>query len=413
MRRATASVIATVLVLSAPVQSRATQTSEAAPAQPSDSGIEKGRAPYELVRTLQALQDQTALGNVAAHTAQRATIGHVGEQLAKAPREVWAERRNVRALVAFVLSGGPPDVLKTLMDEKVELPGVDAGLAVAAIAFAERRTDEVKTLLADVDPRKLEPGLAAHVALVQGIVFSDREPERALTSFSYARLLAPGTLVEQGALRRQSILASTMGRWHDGERLAAQYLRRFGNAVYAPAFYREIVEALAAQSDTRDEAQLARLKDLFAMLGEKERRQTYLFLAERSVLAGKVKLARFAAARANELYDAASREAARSVVYGAAADVVSEKIQEGVDALSQVDRGKLGRRDTLLIDAAVEVATDVRRAPKGETETAETALAEPASIEAAPGSGEAESSPVMQHARKSLTKADELLKVPK
>lgn len=398
MRRIVASLASTALVLFPAASIAAEESSTPAVEQ---VPLE-GRQPFELVRTLQALQDQTALGNVAAHSAQRPMIEMIGQRLAAAPVEVWQDQRNGRALIAFVLSGGEPDTLKRLMANKIELPGIDEKLAVAAIAFAERRADEARALLVDLDARALEPGLASHVALVQGIVFSEREQERALSKFEEARLFAPGTLVEQGALRRQSILAGKMGRWDEGERLAGQYLRRFGSAVYAPAFYRELAESLANQPDTRDEDQLARLKRLFDQIAEKARRQTYLLLAERAVLGGKVKMARFAAAQASALYDASSTEAMRSQVYGAAANVASERLQDGVDSLAHVDRRKLGQRDSLLADAALELAVDVRREPA-------TAPAE-AGISAKPGGGDVAQSKVMDLARKSLDRADTLLK---
>ena len=259
-------------------------------------------------------------------------------------------------------------------------------------------------MLSKVNPREIEPSLAAHVALVQGIVYAAREPEQAIKSFEVARLLAPGSLVEQGALRRQTMVASKLGRWDQAEKLAAQYLRRFGNAVYAPTFYREIAEQLAGEPDTRDEEQFARLVRLFDLIGTTSRRQTYLLLAERAVLSGKVKMARFAAARASELYDPGSAELTRLQVYGAAANVASDQTVVGMSTLESIDRGRLGARDTLLADAAIEVGEDVRREPDA---MMVQALQPADDIVPEQMTTAAEPSPVVEQARKSIGKADE------
>lgn len=392
-------------------------TSAATPALPVevDDGSVK---PYKLVRTLNALQDQTGVGNKSAHSAQRSLLQRIGEEMATVQNEAWASPRNGRALVSFVLSGGEPGLLKRLLEQKVEIGGVDIKVAAAAAAFAERRADEARALLSDVKPREIEPSLAAHVALVQGIVFAQREPEKAIEAFELARLFAPGSLVEQGALRRQAMVESKLGRWDRAEKLAAQYLRRFGQAVYAPTFYRELVEQLALEPDNRDEDQFARLKRLFNLLGEKERRQTYLLLAERAILLGKVKMARFASARASELYDAGSRERARLDVYGAAANVASDQTPEGLAVLQSVDRRRLGTRDTLLADAAIEVGEDVRREPHGIFDAPGILeMGQDATLAEAAGSpadtSEHTASPVVDLARKSIDKVDELLKATK
>ena len=66
--------------------------------------------------------------------------------MAKAPVEDWKDAKNGRALVSYVLSGGEADVLKRLIDDKIEIAGVDLNLAAAAIAFAERRSDEARVV---------------------------------------------------------------------------------------------------------------------------------------------------------------------------------------------------------------------------------------------------------------------------
>ena len=361
----------------------------------------KGRAPYQMMRTLAAVQDQTGVGNIAAHKVQRSLIVRIGQELAKAPDEAWSEPRNARALVAYVLSGGLPDVLKRVVEKKIELKGIDPNLAVGAIAFAERMNSEARVFFMKINPRELEMPLASRVALVKGIIHQPLEPEEAIKNFELARLFAPGSLVEQGALRRQSIVESRLGRWHRAEKMARRYLRQFGGSVYAQTYYRELAEQLANEPDNRDEDQFNRLRKLFDLIPEGSRRKTYLFLAERAVLNGKVKMARFAAARASELYEDGSRERERIGVIQAAANVASERTGEGMEALKSVRRRRLGPQDNLLADAAVEVGTDVRWEPVFEESEVPEALQDPPP-------DETQASPLVSVARQSIENADKL-----
>lgn len=368
------------------------------------------KAPYRLVRTLEAVQDQAGFGNSAAHAAQRPLIRRLAEELAQAPAEVWKEPRNGRALVSYVLSGGDPAVLQKLLDDKVEIGGVDPKLLGAALAYANRRNEEALVLFGPIKARELPDSLGARVALVQGILLADRKPDAALHYFGIARLLAPGSLVEQGGLRRQAVLASKLGRWAESEKLATIYLRRFGNAVYASTFYREFVELLAGQPDVLDEDRYKRLAGLLNQIEPKLRRQTYLLLAEKAVIAGRLRMAQFASQNANALYDAGTSGAVRSTVYGAAADVATERTPEGVATLQSVDRSKLAPRDTMLMGAALELGSDIRREPGEPVELLASQVGEPVSNVGSKDTSLTAPTAVMDLARKSIGKVDELLK---
>jgi len=69
------------------------------------------REPYQLVRTLQALQDEISRGNLQAHNAQPESLKRVGEEFQKADAGVWNDPRNSRAVVTYLLSGGSPQVV--------------------------------------------------------------------------------------------------------------------------------------------------------------------------------------------------------------------------------------------------------------------------------------------------------------
>jgi len=77
------------------------------------------RPPYQMVRSLQMLQDQIARGDLEAHNAQPALLKRIGDSFLKVDASSWKEPRNSRAAVTFLLSGGAPQVIATLRARNV------------------------------------------------------------------------------------------------------------------------------------------------------------------------------------------------------------------------------------------------------------------------------------------------------
>ena len=113
------------------------------------------REPYQLVRTLQALQDEIARGNLEAHNAQPALLKRLAEKFQEADPDVWKDPRNSRAAVTFLLSGGDPQVVGALRSRK--LLSIDEALLDGAMAYVEGRPDEARARLGSVNTRTL-PG---------------------------------------------------------------------------------------------------------------------------------------------------------------------------------------------------------------------------------------------------------------
>lgn len=356
--------------------------------------------PYELVRELRIRQDQTAAGITSAHAEQRALIARISAQLLNADPKVWSDPKNVRAAVIFVLSGGEPRVLKSLFAIR-NLPGVDDKLLNGALAYSEGRNAEAAELLKGIDARKLEPALGGHVALVQGNLVAARDPAAAIERFDEARLLSPGTLVEEAALRREVFIVAATGDLERFERLAADYLRRFSHSVYAGTFRDQFAAELASDRYTAAKDRLPQLEKALADLPPVQRRDLYLAIAVEAVVKARIPLARLAARNATSLSGETGREGARAKVYEAAALVVTDEYDKAVADMETVTRAGLSAGDAALLEAARSVAKSVRRWPE-----AFTGSAPPAPPERA---GAAPARDVVALARKSIAAADDVL----
>jgi chemotaxis protein MotC len=328
------------------------------PAKAQNSGGE----PYELVRSLQSLQDQIARGNARAHAHQRVLIGRIAEQFDAADPERWKDPKNARAAVLFVLNGGNVRALQKIIGtgSAVEL---DEKLLQGALAYGEGRQEVASQMLANIDARSLHPSLAGHVAYVQGELTEKKQPAQALTHFDDARLLAPGTIIEEAALRRQITLLGTGGDVDRFEMLATSYLRRFPNSVYSAGFRQKFALALAANTNAADEERLARLTSLLGGVGASERGEVYLIIAREALVKGKIELARLAAANAVVLAREDSDDKERARFYEGAALIVTDAFDKGIEVLSSIEQNKLGEPDRVLLGAALSIAEQVRRLP--------------------------------------------------
>ena len=255
-------------------------------------GQEAGRQPADLVRSLQTLQDEIAQGSAGTHLSQRVRLAQIAEQLALAKPEVWKEPRNARAAIAFVLSGGDPRILKKLSEGGM-LSAIDAKLVQGVVAYGEGRSAEAADLLVQIAARSLEPSIAGHLALVQAELTAGKEPSKALAFFDEARLLSPGTLIEEAALRRQISLVAAAKDFDRFDMLAANYLRRFARSVYAASFRQQFAADVAAR-DAGSAGRMAKLVGALEAVDAPDRRDIYLLIAREALIRGKFELARLA-----------------------------------------------------------------------------------------------------------------------
>lgn len=320
--------------------------------------------PLEIVRSIRDVQDRIALGQANEISASKALILEAARLLAAQDAKVWREPGNTKAALVFVMSGGDPQILRSILGAG-KITGVDESVVKGVLAYAEGRDDDARSLLGEVDARALDIVIAAHVALIQGVIFAEKDSARARVFFDRARLLAPESSIEEVALRREVPMLVAKGELEASEYLSSRYFRRYGRSIYARSFRRQFARDVARRPEASDAKVHARLADVLEDAALPDRRELYLALAKQSVIKGNVGLARFAAAHAAQLSSEGSLESVRSKVYEAAALVVTDDYAEAVDTLERVDRAALVKRDAELFDAASSVAAEVQRWPDG------------------------------------------------
>lgn len=334
--------------------------------------------PVELVRTLRAVQDQMVLGNRGAYAAHRKVMATVSDQLLKTPPDSWRDAAYLRAGILFTLSGGDTRVARQVLGLS-DLPAEEERLLKGALAYAESRNTEASELLSGIDVFALDTSIAGYVALAQGTIHAKDEPKRAISRLEAARLLSPGTLVEEAALRREIMLLAGTEDFDRFETLSGRYLRRYRKSIYADAFRRQLAVELAGMKVWNDPQRLAKLDKMVDGLDAGEKQDLYLAMAQAGILKGQVGLTRFAAQRASGAHAGVSRAdvsnasaseaegvtaAPQAQVYEAAALIVTDKYDSGLEQLQKVDRAALTPQDAELLDAALKIAGQIRQQPE-------------------------------------------------
>lgn len=342
-------------------------TAAPALADPAPGPASTANEPYELVRALQAAQDGIANGDTAAHGSHIALIRQIGEKFVAADASVWSNAQNGQAVVVYLLSGGAPQVVRKLPRDKLN---VDGRLFDGALAYVEGRQDDAREQLKDVQPRTLPSGLGGQVALVQGALFARKEVSLAIERLDDARLLLPGTLVEEAALRREILLVGQAEDFDKFEFLTLAYIRHYRNSIYAGDFWQRFSSGLTQSSIALDERRFARIAALLEQIDRASRLKLYLAIARAAMVRGRLEMTRLAGERSLTLSADASPERERAHFFRGVSRALTDEYDGGVAELKALDRSKLPERDIPLLNATLQLALDVRKPFAGNSTSA-------------------------------------------
>lgn len=329
---------------------------------PEMPAVDADKQPYLLVRSLRAVQDQIAAGSVTAHEQQRQMMHDLSAQMSELPVAVWDDVRNVRAAVFFVLSGGNPAVLNAVA-ERPKMPMVERRAIRGALAYGEGRVIDALGLLQKLDARSLDPLLGGIVALIQGTLIAKKDPVKAIRFLDEARLLSPGTLIEESALRQQILLLAREGDLERFDLLTAQYSRRFPHSLFARSFRRQFFAGVARQNFKRASEWISRTETELMKVPAAERVGLYLAIAEEATKGGNIDITRYAAEKARELSQADSRSFHRAKLFEGAVLAATPDFKQALVVLNGVDPNKIDASDRDIHESAVAVAGAVGHWP--------------------------------------------------
>lgn len=316
--------------------------------------------PYKIVRSLQYVQDSVVLGDHSAGEVQRHLLKIVDSSLREADMAVFEDDRNVEAALIYAMSGGNPQTLADLVERDED-------------GYFDRRLTDALTIYFSGAPEKAQPMLqrllgeyghtriGAYVVLVAANVTATNNEAAALRLFDWARLMAPGTIIEESSLRRATHIASRAGDIDRSLDNAERYVRRFIHSPYASQFVDIFVHAIVSNSDV---AERQRVDYILSLMDLPRQREIYLRMARMSTIAGKEEIALLAARRAEAL-SGEKKDVVRELAgfYAGIAKVPTSNITEAIEAMTAIPDDKLSERDLALREAAKAIANQVTAPP--------------------------------------------------
>jgi chemotaxis protein MotC len=316
----------------------------------------------DLVDELRGIQLRIAHGDKAAYPAQLNQLKTIGAAIATASPETWKTKREADSLVIYILSGGSLANVEPLLKGDALIES-ERSLARGALAYVTNHETAAIALLNEINLTALDARLAGEVAFARSVLETKRDTKAAVELLDWARLVEPGGLVEEAALRREIALLADA---RDMSRLAVlirQYASRFAASLYAPDFLRDLAGAVARLGLVDDPADYKLLSNAVAPLPPDCRREFLLNLAKSGVVSARFAAAASAATEALEGSKADSPEAMRARLYLAASRLFSDAYDAAIADLKTLSPSELDRADASLLAAARKVAAELRIVP--------------------------------------------------
>jgi chemotaxis protein MotC len=356
-----------------------------------------GLAPYQMVRSLQMVQDRIAAGDHAALPMQRKLLEMIDARLTAAAPDEFADQRNFRSLLIYGMSGGNPVTLDHVL-AKLTLDEGQTRLASGVLNYVNGRPKAAKAALAPVEPLKANNEIAAFIALVKGSIAANDEPPAAARALDQAILLGPGTLVEEAALRRRIGVATDLNDPLRFLTASDEYVRRFLRSPYASQFADAFVSGIVALHKKLDGD---RVRATIALMDPEQQKVIYLRIARLAAIAGLADLSAFASANAvAEGGSDITTDDPRAQLYSSLVNITSATRDDMLPRLRAIDRSRLSANDALLLDAAMAVVSELnadppapQHVPASPSEAADAATVPPP---ATPVQAEAESADAVE-----------------
>ena len=316
--------------------------------------------PADLLRSLMRVQDTVAAGDRAALPMQAQIVTMLDDSFREAGAAVISDPRNMEALLIYGMAGGNQRTVSAIVAQMPpDHPQYRLSKAVAD--YMSGRTGRAIEIFKEYQPLEMRGRMAPFVALAKGSVNVQDNPEVAVRSFNAARLLAPGTLVEEAVLRRLQLLHLQRKDPAGFISVSSQYARRFVRSPYADQFADTFLDGALAMGERISPMAMAEVAET---MPPAHRNAIFLRLARKAALEGNTELSDFATSRIVKRDadgDGMRSTALRSQLYADLGSMNAENAAEVLKRLKAIDEDYLPPEDVRLLRAARGVAESIVR----------------------------------------------------
>ncbi len=302
-----------------------------------------------MLGALHQVQENLAYGDPVAAATQAEILARLQLELGKPFSEESSDWD--KAAVGFALSGGDAAGSRGLL-LKINKQSRFYKVGQAAQFYTSGDMGEAARRFAEIDPQSIAGGLAPYVMLALGTAMIDSDVDAARRSFEKVVLEAPGTLLEEVALRRLLVLGNEHNNKVNFNRAANLYLRRYLASPFAAQFIDSYAVG-AVHFLTVDE--LSEWLKIIVRLPSTNRHALMSTLLMQSAIGGRLDMVRQIASdgSANYLNQGEPVET-KFRLYGLIANVKSLESPRAFEAAKRDSIGTLNNNDRLIRDKAFQ-----------------------------------------------------------
>ncbi len=315
---------------------------------------------YTLVRSLQYVQDTVVSGDFSAMEMQRFLLEQVDRKLREAQPEDFDDPRNVDAALIYAMSGGNPKTLDLVVAQD-KYGYFDEEITGIMRAYLNGLIPKTKKPIEDIVDDYLNTAIGPYVALIAANVKAAAKDIKSVELFNLARLVAPGSLIEEAALRRSILISINHTEIDQALSLAHIYARRFNKSPYNVQFSQLIIEMIVQNLDNIDEILV---DEVISYLPVKQQKAIYLRIARTGVVNGNDVMAIKAREKAHLF------EGERNAYYNMMADLYASinempkgETKKLLEDITNIKRRSLAPIDRPLHDAAMLLAEQILSLP--------------------------------------------------
>jgi chemotaxis protein MotC len=313
---------------------------------------------YKMVRSLQNVQDSIARGDQGAVEMQRFMLGEIDKRLRNIAPSDFDDERNVDAAMLYAMSGGNPVTLDLLVSRDAR-GNFDTRVTNALLMYLTGKGSMATKSLDETVPEYKTTAIGPYLALISANSIMQKSPEKALQYFDWARLVLPGTIVEEAALRRSLLITTKSNDLEKSLVIARRYISRFPQSPYAAQVADQIVALVNSHVGKISDEQIA---EVLAGLDVKRRQEVYLRIARVATLSGADELARSSAENAIKLSENSDDTQMKlGKLYLGLSTISTGDIEKAKSAFADVPPEVLGPAEKRLMDAGQYIISEMEK----------------------------------------------------
>ncbi|AHA27754.1 hypothetical protein [Candidatus Liberibacter americanus] len=264
-----------------------------------DMDLKSYLIPYYLTRSLQLSLDQAVKGDYSSDKPISELLEKVGKQLQSTNMDAFIDSRNVDAILIYTIISGNISTLESLIanDSKgyFNNPVVHA-LRQYHLGNFESAVKELEIIKDKYNTKDINP----YIYIVMANAKMQYSSKEAIHYFDQVRLLSPGTMLEEIALRSSLQITLNQGMNDKSFMYINDYSRKFSHSIYKDQFIKLLF--LFFESD---HVKLQDYDIFFAVsfFDLNDQRNIYLQITRSSVISGNIKLGSLTIEKLKSMYN--------------------------------------------------------------------------------------------------------------